>query len=245
MNPIAFQYKALSIHWYGVLMAAAFFCGYLILQKLAKERDMDLDVERYLVWMIIGILGGARLGEIILYQPLYYLANPIKVFYIWEGGIASHGGMLGGIIAHWWFCAKHKVKFYDLADLAVIPIALGAMFVRLGNFVNGEIVGRVSNVAWAMKFDRFEGLRHPSQLYEAAKNLFLFGVLWNMRRLQLPRGFLFWSFLCFYGILRFFVEFFKEYQTLPPAFGFTMGQVLSIPFVLVSGYMMWRLWKKK
>lgn len=242
INPIAVKLGPLSVHWYGILMAAAFLAGYLILKKLVRERNIKIDVDAYLMYMIIGILGGARLGEIIFYEPLYYLASPLKIFAVWEGGLASHGGMLGGIIAHWLFCKKNKIQFYVLADVAVIPIALGAMFVRMGNFVNAEIIGRVTSVPWAVKFPNADGFRHPSQLYEAAKNFLLFCVLWNMRTIKLPRGFLFWSFLGFYGVLRFFVEFFKDFELF--SFGLTMGQVLSVPFVAVSAWMLYRLWKK-
>lgn len=243
LNPIAVKLGPLSVHWYGILMAAAFLCGYFILKKLVKERNIPVDVDSYLMYMIVGILGGARLGEILFYEPLYYLANPLKIFAVWEGGLASHGGMLGGIIAHWLFCKKNKIHFYELADVAVIPIALGAMFVRIGNFVNAEIIGRITNVPWAVKFPGADGFRHPSQLYEAAKNLLLFSVLWNMRHLKLPRGFLFWSFLGLYGVLRFFVEFFKDFELF--SFGLTMGQLLSIPFIAVSGWMIWRVWGKE
>lgn len=241
INPVAVKLGPLSIHWYGMLMAAAFLVGYFILKKLVKERNIKIDVDSYLMYMILGILGGARLGEILFYEPLYYLANPLKIFAVWEGGLASHGGMLGGIIAHWLFCKKNKIHFYELADVAVIPIALGAMFVRLGNFVNAEIIGRITSVPWAVKFPNADGFRHPSQLYEASKNFLLFVVLWNMRHLKLPRGFLFWSFLGIYGVLRFFVEFFKDFELF--SFGLTMGQVLSIPFIMVSAWMLWRLRK--
>ncbi len=243
INPLAVKLGPVSVHWYGILMAAAFLCGYLILKKLVKERNIAIDVDNYLMYMIIGILGGARIGEIIFYEPLYYLASPLKIFAVWEGGLASHGGMLGGIVAHWLFCRKNKIHFYELADVAVIPIALGAMFVRLGNFVNAEIIGRVTSVPWAVKFPGADGFRHPSQLYEAAKNLLLFCVLWNLRHFKLPRGFLFWSFLGMYGVLRFFVEFFKDFELF--SFGLTMGQLLSIPFIVVSAWMMWKVWRKR
>ncbi len=241
LNPVAFSLGPVRVHWYGILLAAAFMFGYFILKRLVKERKIRVDVDSYLTYLIVGLLGGARLGEIIFYEPLYYLANPLKIFAVWEGGLASHGAMLGGIFAHWLFCRRNRIHFYELADLAVIPIALGAAFVRMGNFINAEIIGRVTSVPWAVKFPNAEGFRHPSQLYEAAKNFLLFGILWNMRHIQLPRGFLFWSFLGIYGVLRFLVEFFKDFELY--SFGLTMGQLLSIPFILVSGWMLWKLKK--
>ena len=238
-----FELGPISVHWYGLLMALAFLCGYIIIGKLIKERKLHVDPDEYLIYMIIGLLGGARLGEVLFYNLGYYLANPIKIFAIWEGGIASHGAVLGGIFAHWLFSRKHKLHFYELADLVVIPIALGAVFVRVGNFINAEIIGRPSTLPWSVKYSNWELTRHPSQFYEAFKNLIIFGILWNMRKMKLPKGFLFWSFLLLFSVFRFVVEFFKEYQTLH-APGLTMGQWLSVPLFLVSFWFLWKLGKK-
>lgn len=242
LNPVLFEIGPVAIRWYGVLMALGFICGYFIIAKLAKERKLKLDVDTYLIYMIIGILGGARLGEIIFYQDLwFYLTNPLKIFALWEGGLASHGALLGGIIAHWIFCKRNKIHFYDLADIVVIPIALGAAFVRIGNFFNAEILGKISNVPWAVKFGGLGEYRHPSQLYEALKNLIIFGVLWRMRLFNFAKGVLFWMFLLLFSVLRFFVEFFKDYQVMDA--GLTMGQWLSIPVFIVSVVMLWVVWR--
>ena len=245
INPILVDFGPVQIRWYGILMAAAFLCGYAILIWLGKQEKLSRDqIDEYLMYMFFGIIGGARLGEILFYNPVYYFSNPLQMLYIWKGGLASHGAIIGAIIAHWLFCKKNNITFYRMADLAVIPCALGAMFIRIGNFTNSEIVGRISSVPWAMEFQGHDGLRHPSQLYEAAKNFIIFGVLLQLRKQKLPEGMLFWSFIFLFSLLRFGVEFFKEFQTLTPNAVLTMGQWLSIPLLILSGIMMWRLHKK-
>ncbi len=244
INPVLVDLGLVQIRWYGVLMAAAFLCGYVILLRLGKKDGLTREqIDEYLLYLFVGIIGGARLGEVLFYNPGYYLSNPLEILMVWKGGLASHGAILGAIAANAIFCRKHHVSFYKMADLAVIPCALGAAFVRIGNFTNSEIVGRVSSVPWAMEFPGYEGLRHPSQLYEAAKNLLIFGILLQLRKRKLPEGTLFWSFLFIFSILRFIVEFFKEFQTLPPSAVLTMGQWLSIPLFILSGVMLLRIQK--
>ena len=246
INPIALTLGPLQIRWYGILMSLSFLVGYFILRFLMRENKIKADAEEYLIYLIIGILGGARLFEI-AYEPMYYLSDPVKILYVWQGGLASHGGIIGGALATYLFCRRYKLGFYALADIVVIPIALGAMFVRIGNFINGEIVGRITNVPWAVKFEGYPGLRHPSQLYEAFKNLVLFFILLDMRKSEAIRskpGLLFWSFIGLYSLFRFFVEFFKEYQTLSPGYVLTMGQWLSMPLMLISGIFIYKILNK-
>ncbi|MCX6707995.1 MAG: prolipoprotein diacylglyceryl transferase [Candidatus Woesearchaeota archaeon] len=194
MNPILLTLGPFEIRWYGVLMALAFFVGYFILQKLAKEKKISSElIDIYFIYIFFGIIIGARLGEVIFYDPLYYLADPIKIFYTWEGGLSSHGAFIGGILATLLFCRRHKIKFYKIADLAVIPIALGSVFIRIGNLINGEIVGRVTNVPWAVRFEDYDSqLRHPVQVYEAIMNFCVFLILLSVRKLKkIPEGFVF------------------------------------------------------
>lgn len=236
MNPILIHIGPLNIRWYSLLMAFAFILGYLIYRKMAKREGISEDlVDHYFIYVFFGLIIGARLGEVLFYNPVYYFSNPIKIFYTWEGGLASHGAILGGIIATLIFCRAHKARFYKMVDLLVVIIALGSVFVRIGNFINGEIVGRITNVPWAVKFEGYEGLRHPVQLYEAGMNLVVFVVLLGIRKIKkIPEGFVSWSFLFTYSFLRFFVEFFKEYETIDSSYVLTMGQFLSIAFLFVS-----------
>ncbi|MBI5391438.1 prolipoprotein diacylglyceryl transferase [Candidatus Woesearchaeota archaeon] len=243
LNPILFHVGQFEVHYYGLFMAAAFLLGYVILKKLARERGINPELMDDLVlWLIPGIILGARLVEVFIYEPAYYFADPIKILYIWQGGIASHGGILGAIIVIYFFAKKHKLRFYDLADMVCIPFALGAVFVRLGNFTNGELVGKITSVPWAVKFPKYGGFRHPSQIYEALKNIVLFGILWNVRKKNLPKGMLMWSSIFLFSFFRFFVEFFKEF---PAYYELNIGQWLSVIAMVVSGYFIWKIWKKK
>lgn len=242
LDPVFLRVGFLEIRYYGILFACAFLVGYWLLLRLAKERNIAREViEDLLVWMIPLVVLGARLFEVVVYEPLYYAANPIKIFFVWEGGLASHGGIIGAVLALLIVARKHKLHFYALADMVAIPFVLGASFIRIGNFFNGELVGRVTSVPWAVKFPGYEGLRHPSQLYEAAKNVLIFGILWNIRKKALPQGFLFWLGLFLFSFLRFFVEFFKEFHTY---YGLNIGQYLSVIVIAVSGCFLWKIHKQ-
>lgn len=232
MNPVLFNLGPLEIRYYGILFALAFLASYFILRKLAKEKNIDeAIIDSYFIYLLIFMVIGARLFEIIFYEPLYYLANPIKVFYIWQGGLASHGAIIAAILVTYFFTKKHKMHFYDLADLAVIPCALGACFVRIGNFINGELVGKITTLPTGVNFDNYEGLRHPVQLYEAFTNLIIFAALYNIRKLNLKKGTLFWSFILIYSILRFIIDFFKDIAVFA---GLTIAQWASIVLIIIS-----------
>lgn len=236
MDPIFLKIGVLEIRYYGLLMALAFLVGYFIARRISHEFDIKKDdVDSFLVYIIIAMLAGARLFHVFVYEPAYYLANPLKIFYIWEGGLASHGAMIAIIITGLIFCKKRKIHFYNLADLLVIPIALGASFVRIGNFINGELVGKITTLPWAVKFEGYEGLRHPSQLYQAIADFILFLILFNVRKLKSLRagkGNIFWLFLLLYSVFRFFTEFYKDFQ--PHYFGLDLPQYFSLVIIIVS-----------
>lgn len=231
MNPIAFNIGPLTVRWYGILMFLGFLLGYFILKKIAKEKGISNErlIDNYFIYMILGTIIGARLFHVLFYNLSYYIQDPIKVFYIWEGGLSSHGAIIANILITIWFCKKNKLKFYDLADIVIIPFALGACFIRIGNFINQELVGKVTNSRFGYKFDDYPELRHPVQLYQAFSNLVLFVILYVYRKL--PAGFPFWLFIFLYSIFRFATEFFKD---LPFYYGLTLAQYLSIPMFLIS-----------
>src|SRR3989338_6692703 len=183
---------------------------------------------------------------VLVYNLKFYLANPLQIFAIWQGGLSFHGGLLGAIIAAIIFCRKKKINFYDLADITVIPLALGLALGRIGNFTNGELFGRITNVPWAVKFPDAEGFRHPSQIYESLKNFFIFSVLWYGKNMKLPKGFMFWLFVIMYSALRFMVEFFRHQdEQLGFIIGFlSMGQVLSIVMFVIGIFFFYKVSKK-
>lgn len=232
MNPALFKFGSLEIRYYGILFALSFLFGYFILKKLFKKSNLNEKlVDDYIFYIFLGVIIGARIFEVAFYEPFYYLNNPIKIFYIFQGGLSSHGAIAGSILANYLFCKKHKINFYKTADIAVIPFFLGASLIRIGNFINGEIVGRITNVPWAVKFSNYEGLRHPSQIYESIKNLIIFTTLFVLSAKKQRPGYLFWLGLLLFSIFRFGVEFFKEY---PLYYGLTIGQYLTIPLFILS-----------
>lgn len=242
VDPIAFSFGPVQIRWYGILLAFGFFLGYHVLHFLARRQGVKQEViDDAFLWLIPLSIIGARLFEVVIYNPTYYLANPLKVFFIWEGGISVHGGILGAVIATFIVAKKHTVHFYDIADLYPAPFFLGAALGRIGNFINGELIGKPSTLPWAVEFSNYSGLRHPSQIYESMKNFILFGLALFVKDKSWPRGCKFWLAIGSYSILRFGVEFYKDM----PAYGiFTVAQWISLPLMMIAFFMFYRLKKR-
>lgn len=241
INPTLLKLGPFEIRYYGIIFALGFVIAYFFIYHLAKERKLDLtkeDVADFIFYIILGTVIGARIFEILFYNLKYYLANPLEMIAIWHGGLSFHGGLVGAALAGYLFCRKKRLSFYDLADICVIPLALGLFLGRIANFLNAELVGRITDVPWCVKFPHNEGCRHPSQLYESAKNLFIFFVLYNIRNKKLKKGILFWSFALLYSTLRFFIEFVRapDPQLGLLLFNLTMGQWLNIIMFAVGLY---------
>jgi phosphatidylglycerol:prolipoprotein diacylglycerol transferase len=214
---------------------------YLVKRK--KLKLTKLDVESFIILETLALIIGARIFEIVFYNPAYYFANPAKMLAIWEGGLSFHGGLAGMFIAGVWFCKKKKIKILQMADIMVIPIGIALMLGRIGNFINGEIYGRITNVSWCFKFKGAEGCRHPSQLYEAAKNLLIFGTMWTIKDRKEPHGFFFALFLMMYGVLRFSIEFVRQPELYVGPL--TMGQFLCALMIIAGAGLMWYIKKPK
>jgi phosphatidylglycerol:prolipoprotein diacylglycerol transferase len=245
INPVLLHLGPLEIRYYGLFFVAGIFFSYWLVGKLLKERNIDLGKEglsELALYLVFGLLIGARIGSV-LSESSYYIANPLQVFALWQGGLAFHGGLVGMLIAGYLFVKKKKIDFMVGADIVVIPVALALALGRVGNFTNSEFYGTITNLPWGVKFFGVEGFRHPVQLYEALKNLFIFGLLWWLKDKKLPVGFLFWTFVTAYGLLRFWLEFYKD---LPPLLlNLTWGQVWSLPMIIIGGYMLIKLWNKR
>ena len=242
IDPVFLHLGPLEIRWYGLIYALGFVLTYFLFKYLAKKRNIVLeegDLDTFMMYLIVGVVVGARLFEIIFYNPAYYFAYPLKMFAIWQGGLSFHGGLVGAFFATFFFCRKRGFPFFVFADLLVIPAALALAFGRIGNFLNGELFGRVTSVPWAMKFQNAEGFRHPSQLYESFKNFIIFATLWFLKDSKHKPGFLFALFLVLYGSLRFLVEFVRQPEII--ILSLTMGQWLSIPLIIVG---VWLVIKK-
>jgi phosphatidylglycerol:prolipoprotein diacylglycerol transferase len=258
IGPI-FGFGPLSIHWYGVMYLAAFLLFYWLgTRRLAHPPYRHLsgtaawtrqDIEDILFLGVMGVIVGGRVGYCLFYKPGYYLANPLEILAVWQGGMSFHGGMLGVVVAEVWFAFSRKRSLLQVADLVAPCVPTGLALGRLGNFINGELPGRVadSQLAWAMVFPKMDALpRHPSQLYQfALEGVLLFVVLWWFARKERRPGRVSALFLVGYGGFRFFAEFFREpdahlgYLSL----GLSMGQWLCVPMVL-GGVALW-FWPQK
>lgn len=241
ISPEILKIGPLSIRWYGLMYLIGFLCSYLIVKREIKRRGFRVEkdfLENLYFYLILGLLIGARLGYVIFYNLPYYVEHPLHVFAIWQGGMSFHGGLLGVIVSAWIFTKVKKFDFFTLTDMLVLTAPIGLGLGRIGNFINGELYGRITDVPWAMIFPEGGPLpRHPSQLYEAALEGFaLFVILWFFKDKFSRSGIVSSLFLILYGVFRFFVEFFREPD---PQIGyilgvFTMGQVLC-SIMIVSG----------
>lgn len=248
IDPVALQLGPIAIHWYGLMYVLAFMSAWKLVQIQLKEQNLwgtvvqPENFENLFTWLILGVILGGRIWYVLFYNPSFYLENPIKVFYVWNGGMSFHGGFLGTVIAGYWYCKRSHLPYLTLLDRFAVVAPLGLAFGRMGNFINGELWGRVvtdpDSVPWAMIFPGAGFLpRHPSQLYELAlEGLLLFAILWLTRKKDWRPGTRISIFLLGYAAARIFCENFRE----PDAqLGFifaniTMGMLQSSAMVVAG-----------
>jgi phosphatidylglycerol---prolipoprotein diacylglyceryl transferase len=252
VSPEIFHLGPISIRWYGFLFAMAFVAGYFIMTWVfKKEGRPQPDLEQLSVYMIFGTVIGARLGHCLFYNPEYYLSNPIEIFKVWEGGLASHGAAIGILTAIYLFAQKKKnYPMLWTLDRVVIVVALAGTFIRLGNLFNSEIIGKQTDISWAFIFTAVDDLpRHPTQLYESIAYFIFFLILLFIYYKGMEKnrsGLLFGLFLVLVFVFRFFVEFLKENQSgFEESMVLNMGQILSIPFVLAGVFFITKSFKHK
>jgi len=241
INPDLFRIGPVHVRWYGLMYALGFLASYFLIKHQEKSRPIGLsrtNIQDLMFYLAIGLLAGGRLGYVLFYQYMNFsdfVRNPLEVIAVWRGGMSFHGGLIGTVIAGWWFCRRKKLPFWGVGDRVIVTAPVGLGLGRIGNFLNGELFGRPSDVPWAMVFPQGGPLpRHPSQLYEAImEGAVLFILLWLLRKRPFRDGMMIASFLFFYGVFRFLLEFFRE----PDAqIGFilgplSMGQLLSATMV--------------
>ena len=244
IDPVAFELGPLVVRWYALSYLVGFVAGWRLAIYLARRspiRPNGEDADAFIVWAIIGVILGGRLGYVLFYNLPVYAENPLSALWIWEGDMAFHGGLIGMLLAMYIFARVRGFRFLALGDLIAAVVPIGIFFGRIANFIHGELYGRVSDVSWAVTCPAGGGLpRHPSQLYEAfLEGLVLFIVMMVMMRSQRLRarpGTIGGTFLMLYGLFRFLVEFVRE----PDAqlgflwLGATMGQILSVPMILLG-----------
>lgn len=244
IDPVFLRLGPVQLRWYGLMYMLSFIIGYFLLKGLAKERKLKLtpdDLYDLLFYIIIGVMVGGRVGYVLFYDLRGYMQTPLDIFKIWQGGMSFHGGFIGVILAVLYITKKKGWDFWEIGDLICVGVPIGLGLGRLGNFINGELFGRPTNLPWGIVFpDGGEMARHPSQIYEALlEGLLLYLILrWLFKKHYQP-GTVVWGLIGFYGLFRFVVEFVREPDAqigfdLGP---FTRGQLLTIPMLVIG------LWK--
>jgi prolipoprotein diacylglyceryl transferase len=252
IDPLFISFGFIKIRWYGLMFATAFILGYLLMNWIYKREGKNVEEVDDLLWYVaIGGIVGARLGHCLFYAPEYYFSQPLKILAIWEGGLASHGGIAGIIIGLFLYQRRVQHSYAWLLDRVAVVCALGAIFVRTGNFFNSEIVGIPTNVPWAIVFKRIDSLpRHPVQIYEAIAYAFIFLLLFTMYKKIVDKvrpGVIFATSLVAIFTARFFLEFVKTKQAdYANDFWMSTGQMLSIPFFFAGlSYIVFSFFKKR
>jgi phosphatidylglycerol:prolipoprotein diacylglycerol transferase len=260
ISPVIFQIGSFKLQYYGLMYLVAFGCTYaLVLYRLRHEDCFKItrqQVNDITTVAILGLMIGARLGYVVFYNPAYFLKHPLEIFLPFEfshgitftgiSGMSYHGGLIGVLLAVWLYARKNHVSLREVIDLYVPAIPLGYTFGRLGNFINGELYGRITTAPIGMYFPLApdKTLRHPSQLYEALfEGIFLFGLMWSIRRVKAPRGAMLAFYLMGYGTVRFFIEFFREpdVQLGFVVSFFSMGQVLCAGMIAAGVFLFFYL----
>ncbi len=240
-DPEIFSLGSVTVRWYGLLWAVAIIGGYQTMAWIVKkEGRTDVDIDKLLIILVLFIVLGARLYHV-LYNPAFYLAQPLEILKVWKGGLASHGGTLGIIIGLWIYARRYRVSYMWLLDRMTLPAMVGAVFIRVGNFVNSEILGTVTEQPWGVVFARIHDgglVRHPVQLYEASAYLAVFLLLLfvYLRKKSTPRpGLLFAILMITVFTSRYLLENFKtQIAAYKLDWGLSLGQLSSIPFILLG-----------
>ncbi len=251
IDPIAIHFtESFGIRWYALAYLVGILGGWFYASRLANLNKADRpnrdDIDNLLSWIVLGIILGGRIGYVLFYNFGEYLDDPFSIFYIWQGGMSFHGGLLGVVLAIALYARQNKIPFLLLGDIFASVAPIGLFFGRIANFVNGELFGRVASIDWAVRFPQGGGVpRHPSQLYEALlEGVLLFIILFLLQRKESIRntyGVISGVFIAGYGVCRFIVEFFRE-PDLQVGFileHFSLGQLLSLPMVIAGVYLIY------
>ncbi|MSO93131.1 MAG: prolipoprotein diacylglyceryl transferase [Rhodospirillales bacterium] len=250
IDPILFEIGPLAIRWYALAYIGGLLLGWRYVRALAKMPPQTVgvrDIDDFLVWATLGVVLGGRIGYVLFYRLDYYLAHPAAVLAVWQGGMSFHGGAVGVLVALFMFARRRGIPFRAFGDVVACATPIGLFLGRVANFINGELIGRATDVPWAMVFPGGGPQpRHPSQLYEAGlEGAVLFVVLYLFARQEWVRrrqGFLGGAFLAGYAVARSIAELFREPDTLMGVFpaGLTYGQMLCIPMLIAGVALMWR-----
>lgn len=254
-DPVAFSLGPLAVRWYGLMYLAAFVQFILLGRYRIRTRPGFLTTEQLddlLFYGMLGVILGGRLGQVLFYEPGYFLAHPMEILAIWKGGMSFHGGFLGVLLAMALWTRKHQFAWFDIMDFVAPLVPLGLAAGRIGNFINGELWGRVADASlpWAMAFPQAGDMqpRHPSQLYHVGlEGIALFVALWLYSSKLRPRSAVSGVFLIGYGAFRFITEFFREPDAgiFGQSYVISMGQWLSLPMILIGVLLLLMAGQKK
>ena len=248
IDPIAIQIGPLAIRWYGLTWLAAFSSIYFLIQRYQKDLNDD-QISDLMFYSLLGAILGGRAGYVFFYSVDQFLSNPLSIFFIWQGGLSFHGGFLGVLVACFWLSKRWDLRFFWLMDRVAPYVAPGLGFVRLGNFMNSELLGRPTDQSWGFIFpsDPLGLMRHPSQLYQAfGEGIILFSYMLFIARKPKPMMNISGHFLTGYGVIRFLSEFFR---TPDQHIGFvldffTRGQLLSVPMIVIGLFLIYHSHRK-
>ena len=242
-NPELFHIGNLSIRYYGLIYVIGFIIAFLYLDYQRKKQKLELSKDQLydlMLYLLIGLVLGSRLFEVLFWNPGYYFNNLSEIIALWNGGMSFHGGLVGTIIAGYLFSKKNKISLAKLADLTIIPATLALALGRIGNLLNSEIYGTITNVSWCFNFSNVNGCRHPYQIYMFLGLLFSFFILLNLNKKTRKEGFILWVGILLFGIFRFILDFFREDIRY---LGLSLGQYFSIPLILISIYILLKNYK--
>lgn len=248
LNPALFSIGGLEIRYYGLVYVLGFIVAFFYLRYLVDRKKLDLDRDELydlIFYNILGVFVGSRLFHCLVWERSYYLAQPIKILYFWEGGMAYHGGLLGVALATYLFWRRRRIRervsFARLGDCLSVPAVFALALGRISNFINGELPGTVTNVSWCVNFPRAEGCRHPQVLYAALKRFIILGWLIFLERKRHKDGFVLWNMITLFGLGRLFIDFFRDD---PRWLGLTMGQHLSLIMLVLGVIVLLKYYRK-
>mgnify|MGYP001215116798 FL=1 len=238
-DPVAFNIFSLEIRWYSLSYIFGLVIGWYYCKKITSDKFISNIFDDFISYLVIAIIIGGRLGYVFLYNPTYYLKNPIEILMIWNGGMSFHGALIGIIIASYIFGNKKNINNFIFLDLVAISAPIGIFFGRISNFINSELYGRSTDIFWSVKFIKIDQLtRHPSQIYEAIFEGIILFIILNLffKKLENRPGLISSFFLIFYSFFRFFIEFTREADSQIGylIFNLTMGQIISMLFFIAG-----------
>jgi phosphatidylglycerol:prolipoprotein diacylglycerol transferase len=252
IDPVAIDLGPIKIHWYGIMYLVAFGTAWMLGKYRAKQPNSgwtEEEVNDLIFYGALGVVLGGRIGYVLFYNFTAFLNDPLMLFRVWEGGMSFHGGLLGVVLALYFFGRRFKKTFFQVSDFVAPLVPLGYFAGRMGNFINGELWGRPADVPWAMVFPHVDNIpRHPSMLYQGfLEGLGTFVILWIFSSKSRPRMAVSGMFLVLFGVFRVFNEFFRQPDAHIGFIAFnwlTMGQLLSVPMLFVGGFFIWWAYKK-